>query len=260
MTTHLPRLLLCFAILASAATASGQTLELRPIELRPNLLPDGSFETASGEPTPPWQWHQGKTDAVGRIDSSESHTGKQSLRVSNSTPFAAHVYGMLALSGDVAVKPNTTYTFSCYVKGPRIGIAWFGGGKDWRIRATAAGADRRRLDASGDAVHHRRGGIADPRDPGHGEPDRSVLGRRPATGRRGRADAGVRPEPSPARRRWKSRYRPVRRPDAATGRLSARGTRSTIRATGTCLPRAISRPRGTCTCPAIWPRARWRFA
>ncbi|MCX7428148.1 MAG: carbohydrate binding domain-containing protein, partial [Planctomycetia bacterium] len=135
MTTHLTRRLLCLTILASAATASGQTLELQPIELRPNLLPDGSFETASGEPTPPWQWHQGKTDAVGRIDASESHTGKQSLRVSNSTPFAAHVFGMLALSGDVAVKPNAVYTFSCYVKGPRIGIAWFGGGKDWRIRA-----------------------------------------------------------------------------------------------------------------------------
>ncbi|MBN2292066.1 MAG: beta-galactosidase [Pirellulales bacterium] len=130
------------AMTASSALAEQGQIAIRvtSFELRPNLLPNSSFEKVEDKKGSPalavgWNWHPGKTDATCSVDENQAHSGKRSLRITNNTPFGPHIYGMLRVPGDVAVKPNTTYTFSCYVKGENMGIAWFGGGRDWLVRS-----------------------------------------------------------------------------------------------------------------------------
>lgn len=110
-------------------------LRLRDVTLRPNLLPNSSFEEVDGNRPRHWLWDQRNTDATMTIDTEVARSGRNSLRFTNNTPFGAHVYGILTLVGGVEVKPDTTYTFSCYVKGRNLGTAWFGGGTGWRVRA-----------------------------------------------------------------------------------------------------------------------------
>jgi hypothetical protein len=110
-------------------------LRVESIVIRPNLLPNASFEEIEAGKPKSWSWDRRNTDATLTIDESVAHSGRRSLRITNSTPFSPHVYGMFHLPGGVAVKPNTAYTFSCYVKGGHIGLAWFGGGRQWLQRA-----------------------------------------------------------------------------------------------------------------------------
>ena len=118
------------------AVEPGQpVLGCEPIEARPNLLPNASFEMVGQDGLEHWHWNPNTADATMIVDDTVAHSGKRSVRIANSTPFAPHFYGLLSLSNTVTVRPNTTYTFSCYVKGERIGIAWVGGGRGWHARA-----------------------------------------------------------------------------------------------------------------------------
>lgn len=125
---------------AEPTVEPGQTLlQLQKAEPRLNLLPNGSFETFRepiSDPKLPqhWLWHRANAEAEMTIDTSESHTGKQSLRITNETARKAHVFGLLRLENDLKVQPDTVYTISCHVKGDNLKGAWFGGGKDWLIR------------------------------------------------------------------------------------------------------------------------------
>lgn len=110
-------------------------LNLRPMGLQPNLLPNPSFEEVDGNRPRNWLWDQRNTDATLTVDSEVSRSGKNSVRITNGTPFGAHVYGILNLLSGVSVKPDTTYTISCYIKGSNIGTAWIGGATGWRVRA-----------------------------------------------------------------------------------------------------------------------------
>ncbi len=127
------------AVAARAADRAPQpghpVMELRPIELKPNLLPNASFETVEGTTAQHWVWGAGPTDATLTVDQTVAHSGTRSVHLTNSTPFAPHIFGMLSLAGGMAVKPDTVYTFSCYVKGEQTGVAWFGGGQHWNVRA-----------------------------------------------------------------------------------------------------------------------------
>lgn len=107
---------------------------IEPMVIKPNLLPNASFEEVEAGGPKSWSWDRRNTDAALTIDDSVAHSGRRSLRITSSTPFAPHVYAMLHLAGGVAVKPNTAYTFSCYVRGSHIGLAWFGGGREWLQR------------------------------------------------------------------------------------------------------------------------------
>ena len=120
---------------SGALTANRPVLEVEAIELRPNLLPNASFEEVDEGGLKGWHWNAGNTDATMVVDDAMAHSGKRSVRIANSTRFAPHVFGQLNLPGGVAVRPNTSYTFSCYVKGKKLGIAWFGGGHHWHVRA-----------------------------------------------------------------------------------------------------------------------------
>lgn len=109
-------------------------LEIEPVELQPNLLPNPSFEESDEKGLKVWHWDPRNTDATLTVDDTLAHSGKKSIRITNTTRFGPHVFGQLHLPGGVTVQPNTTYTFSCYVKGNKTGIAWFGGGPGWRAR------------------------------------------------------------------------------------------------------------------------------
>ena len=109
-------------------------LEIEPVELRPNLLPNPSFEEPDEKGPKGWHWNPGKTDATLTVDDTVAHLGKQSIRITNTTRFGPHIFGQLHLPGGATARPNTTYTFSCYVKGNKTGIAWFGGGPSWHAR------------------------------------------------------------------------------------------------------------------------------
>jgi len=104
------------------------------VSLSPNLVSNSSFEIIDGGLPKGWSFDQRNTDATMTVDETVSHSGKRSLRFTNGTPFRAHVYGMLSYLGGVPVEPDSTYTLSCYTRSEEPGIAWIGGGADWRER------------------------------------------------------------------------------------------------------------------------------
>ncbi len=110
-------------------------LRIEPVCPQPNLLANSSFEEIEGDHPKAWSWSRRDTDATLTVDDATAHTGRRSIRLTNSTEFGPHVYAMLQLIGGVAVKPRTTYTFSCYFKSTTdAGIGWFGGGAKWQTR------------------------------------------------------------------------------------------------------------------------------
>ena len=108
---------------------------LEPFSPGDNLIPNSSFEEADGAQPKNWIWEPRNTDARLLLDAQNPHSGKASVKLTNGTPFGAHVYGSLRIADDIKVKPNTSYTYSVFVKtGATSPSAWFGGGKDWKIR------------------------------------------------------------------------------------------------------------------------------
>ena len=79
--------------------AAKPMLRVEPIELRPNLLPNASFEEVEAGRPKSWAWDRRNTDAAMTVDESVAHSGRRSLRITNSTAFAPHVYGMFHLPG-----------------------------------------------------------------------------------------------------------------------------------------------------------------
>jgi len=107
---------------------------IEPYEPAPNLVPNPSFEIVDGVRPRYWMWDRRNTDATMTVDDQDAHSGKYSVRFTNGTPFAPQVYGWFGLVGGLEVEPETVYTLSAYVKSENPGIAWIGGGKNWRIR------------------------------------------------------------------------------------------------------------------------------
>ena len=102
--------------------------------IQPNLVPNFSFEEVEDGSPVGWQWDQRNTDAVLQIDSERAHMGGKSLKLTNSTPYGAHVYGTLWTVPAVSVRPRTHYTLSFYAFSDAPGASWVGGGKGWRVR------------------------------------------------------------------------------------------------------------------------------
>ena len=109
-------------------------LRLEPFSPGDNLVPNSSFEEADGAQPKSWIWEPRNTDARLLLDAQNPHSGKAAVKLTNGTPFGPHVYGSLRLADDIKVKPNTSYTYSVFVKTASTApSAWFGGGKDWKI-------------------------------------------------------------------------------------------------------------------------------
>ncbi len=129
---------LILPLVSSGSVPQIQHIRVQPSNqtVRPNLVPNFSFEEeADGIPVG-WRWSPRNTDAELLVDSVRAHTGRRSVRLTNSTSFGAHVYGTLWTEPAIPVKPNTRYTLSFYALSDSPGAAWVGGGKGWNIRVS----------------------------------------------------------------------------------------------------------------------------
>ncbi|MGQ9699073.1 MAG: carbohydrate binding domain-containing protein, partial [Armatimonadota bacterium] len=105
---------------------------------RPNLVPNYSFEDVDARGVPVgWSWDARNTTSWMTVVSDRAHSGKHCVKITNSTPFGADVYGGLWLNTPIKLRPGATYTLSYYVLSVDPGVLWVGGGHGWRIRLTA---------------------------------------------------------------------------------------------------------------------------
>jgi hypothetical protein len=109
-------------------------LTLTPLTVGPNLVPNPSFEDVEGQRPRGWRWDPRNTDATLELETTPARLGKVSLRFTNGTPFAAHVYGWFGVEHELPVKPATVYTLSASVRSDADTVAWFGGGTGWTLR------------------------------------------------------------------------------------------------------------------------------
>ena len=67
-----------------------------PLPVNRNLLTNAGFETAAPPGTIPegWIWDRRNTDATCVTVANVAHSGRRSIRLTNGTPFGAHVYAM----------------------------------------------------------------------------------------------------------------------------------------------------------------------
>ncbi len=95
-----------------------------------NIVKNGGFESGFS----PWSWMAGKeVKAAYKLDSSECHSGRWSLRMTNTTPAGPNIYGALRqVLKDL--HPNTTYRIGLWCKGKDVGCVWIGGGVGWNLR------------------------------------------------------------------------------------------------------------------------------
>ena len=132
--------LLAVAALPAADSLASENIRLTDITVEPvrsgvNLLPNPGFEEGGSDGIPSgWQWGCGKTDATCRIDQSVAHSGRQSLKLTNSTTFGPHVYGMLWLKQPIRLTAGKHYTMSLWAKSDAPGVMNLVGGAQWQHR------------------------------------------------------------------------------------------------------------------------------
>lgn len=140
-------------LLAVGAASAGQPIQLKSVaaeslQIRPNLLDNAGFEAAAPGGIPSgWQWDKRNTDSTCIVDSTVAHSGKRSVRFTSTTPFGAHVYGMLARNAPVRIEPGHAYTLSAWVRtdsGNAVG-SMTGGGWQWRAYSRPTGGAWKRI-------------------------------------------------------------------------------------------------------------------
>ncbi|MDF2925507.1 MAG: hypothetical protein K0R57_4421 [Paenibacillaceae bacterium] len=70
------------------------------------------------------RWNSGNADVTYRYDTAGVQEGNKAVQVGNRSPKAPNTFGTLWQT--IPVKPDTTYTFSGWVKGVNVQNAWFG--------------------------------------------------------------------------------------------------------------------------------------
>ncbi|MBI2297921.1 MAG: carbohydrate binding domain-containing protein, partial [Armatimonadetes bacterium] len=101
----------------------------------PNLVRNAGFEqvVAGGGMPADWSFAAGNGARATCAVDPAAHTGERCLRLTNQSARFPHVYGHLYQAA-FAVKPSTGYVFGLWVKADHAGYAWFGGGREWRLR------------------------------------------------------------------------------------------------------------------------------
>jgi hypothetical protein len=98
----------------------------------PNLVTNGSFEFVTGNLPMGWAWGEGRAKATMELRADGGVDGRNYLRISNPSARKANVFSLLSTS--LAVKPNTDYMLSAYLRGVKPGAGFLGGGPGWKIR------------------------------------------------------------------------------------------------------------------------------
>ncbi|MGC8668084.1 MAG: beta-galactosidase [Chthonomonadales bacterium] len=110
-------------------------IEAQPAVVHANLLPNPGFEEAAPGGIPVgWTWDPRNTNASCALDRQVAHSGSYSVRITNGTPYGAHVYGSLWATRPIPLQAGKQYTFSAWVRSERPGMAWIGGGHAWQFR------------------------------------------------------------------------------------------------------------------------------
>ena len=120
-----------------------------------NLVSNPSFEAlnAGSWSTQGWFVDGSAKGTVTRT--SPGFHGEAAARITSESPMAPNVF--IRFGQRLAVKPDTDYVISLYVRSEGVGYAWFGGGPDWALRTRIpqdTGGQWQRLSAtfnSGDA-------------------------------------------------------------------------------------------------------------
>jgi hypothetical protein len=132
--------LLAAFIIGAQAVGAAQTLrwtDIRPepVQIAANLVPDPGFERKTAANLPEgWIWDRRNTDASCMLDTRQTRSGRHALKLTNGTPFGAHVYGTLWRTEAIRLTPGKPYTLSAWTRSFRPGIAWIGGGSGWQYR------------------------------------------------------------------------------------------------------------------------------
>lgn len=139
--TILPLLaaLTALAAPAPAQPAAGIALgspRAERVEVAPNLLPNFGFEEmgANGYPAG-WEFAKNNTDASCVVDTKVAHSGKVSLRIHSTTPFAPHVYGMLMHPAPIRLPLGKPCVLSMWVRMDGPGNVGLMTGGAWQVRA-----------------------------------------------------------------------------------------------------------------------------
>ncbi|MDR3706663.1 MAG: carbohydrate binding domain-containing protein [Capsulimonadaceae bacterium] len=95
-----------------------------------NAVINGDFEQGLNG----WKWViASRADACAAVDSTQPHSGRNAVRITNKSQLGANVYGSLQ-QGLTGLKPGTEYELSLWVKSVNANNCWFGGGPDWKVR------------------------------------------------------------------------------------------------------------------------------
>lgn len=125
---------LTLLLMGKAFTQAQLQLIPQSLSIRPNLVRNGSFEQVQNGLPVGWSWDKRNTDAIAQVVEGEAATGMRCLKLTSTTPFAPHTYGLLRYEGGVPVKPETVYTLSIRYKAKGSYQGFVGGGKNWRVR------------------------------------------------------------------------------------------------------------------------------
>lgn len=126
-------LLFAVNIPLSAQSLKLNVIDVEPVQLNKNLADNYSFEQHATSPNG-YIWDKRNTDSTCEIDIKTAHSGTNSLKLTNKTPFGAHVYGMLTASSPIVMEAGKPYTLSAWVKSSEPGTVWIGGGNNWQFR------------------------------------------------------------------------------------------------------------------------------
>lgn len=140
-------ILLCFALIAAVAPAflfaDEPTVKRAPIQ---NLAGNGGFESRLTAPwgtglysqgKPIW-WTSKECRCTAQADQAVRKSGIFSLRITNYSPSAPHVYGTTAQR--IAIAPARTYRITLWAKASRLasnGAVFIVVDNDWKIRPIA---------------------------------------------------------------------------------------------------------------------------
>jgi hypothetical protein len=133
---------------AGAAPVGLTSIDVQNGRISANLLSNPGFEAERpGGMAAGWEWDARNTTAAGALDRQVKHGGSASFKITNRTPFGAHVYGMLWASAPVRLQPGTQYTASAWVRSADPGTAHLMGGAAWQFRAALirTGGEWRRI-------------------------------------------------------------------------------------------------------------------
>lgn len=132
----------CSTSFASAEAVRLMKVVAEPLQPRHNLSDNASFEQDGPDGIPDgWRWDRRNTDATCVIDTTDAHTGRQSIKLTNSTPQGTHVYGMLWRHAPITLIEGKTYTMSVWIKSDAPGRVRLIGGPKWRHKASAVITD-----------------------------------------------------------------------------------------------------------------------